>query len=74
MTILTLGISGCCTTPFVDSDIGLGHPPTLEPMTQEMRDRTDDDVVLWMEETVGEMKLYVKDLRRRIREHDEALE
>ena len=39
-----------------------------------MRDRTPDDVVTWFEEQMGETKIYVKDLRRRIREHDESLE
>lgn len=72
LTILILG-SGCATAP-VDVAIGVPEPPVLETMSQDMRDRTDDDVVLWIDEVVGALKDYGKELRGRILIHDERFQ
>jgi len=72
LTILILG-SGCASAP-VDVPIGVPAPPALEPMTVDMRLRTDDDVVLWIDEVVGQLKDYAKELRARIEIHDRRFE
>ncbi len=72
LTILILG-SGCASAP-VDVAIGVPEPPALETMSQDMRDRTDDDVVLWIDELVGALKDYGKELRGRILIHDARFE
>ncbi len=43
-------------------------------MTQEMRERTDDDVVDWAELTVGDVKAWGIENCRRIRAHDERFQ
>jgi len=69
LTILILG-SGCATAP-VDVPIGVPDPPALTQMSFDMRVRTDDDVVLWIDEVIGQLKDYAKELRARIEIHDE---
>ena len=72
LTILILG-SGCASAP-VDVAIGVPEPPALETMSQDMRDRTDDDVVLWIDDVVGALKDYGVELRGRILIHDSRFE
>lgn len=72
LTILILG-SGCAVVP-VDVAIGVPEPPVLETMSQDMRDRTDEDVVLWIDAVVGALKDYGKELRGRILIHDKRFE
>jgi hypothetical protein len=43
-------------------------------MTQEMRDRTPDDVVTWAEATVSSIKDWGVTNCRRIRKHDERFQ
>ncbi len=54
-----------------DVAIGCADPPDVEAMTQDMRDRTDDDVVTWAEHTVSAIKDWGVANCRRIRAHDE---
>ena len=72
LTISILG-SGCAAIP-VDVAIGVPDPPALEPMSADMLNRTDDDVVLWIDEIVGQLKDYGKELRGRILIHDARFE
>lgn len=71
---LTIGVSGCCTTPPADVPIGCAETPTLIPMTQDMRFRTDNDVVLWFEDTLATAKDYGIENCRRIQRHDDQFE
>ena len=71
--ILTISISACASSP-ADVAIGCADPPELEPMTQEMRDRADDDVVTWTESTVSAIKDWGVTNCRRIRAHDERFQ
>lgn len=68
--ISLISISGCATLE-ADVAIGCEDPPNVVPMTQAMRDRTDDDVVTWAEATVSAIKDWGVANCRRIRVHDE---
>ena len=67
--ISTISISGCASSPAAVA-IGCADPPVLDVMTQDMRDRTDDDVVTWAETTVSTVKDWGVANCRRIRTHD----
>jgi len=57
-----------------DVAIGCADPPVLVEMTQDMRDRTDDDVVTWASDTVSIIKSWGVANCRRIRAHDERFQ
>lgn len=69
----TIGLSACAHTP-AHIPIGCAEPPELVPMNQDMRDRTDDDVVQWFSDTLEAAKAYGIENCRRIQRHDEAME
>lgn len=73
MLISTISTSGCASAP-ADVAIGCADPPALDVMTQDMRDRTDDDVVVWAEVTVAAVKDWGVANCRRIRTHDARFE
>lgn len=72
--ISAISISGCSTTPPADVAIGCVPAPDVIAMTQMQRDRTPDDVVDWMELTVGAIKTWGVENCRRIRAHDKRFE
>ncbi len=74
LTILTIGLSGCAVTPPADVAIGCADPPVLIPFSQVMRDRTPNDIVDWMELTLGDTKSWGIENCRRIRAHDERFQ
>ncbi len=57
-----------------DVAIGCADPPELEPMTQAMRDRVDNELVIWTEATVSAIKDWGVANCRRIRAHDARFE
>ena len=74
LATISISGSGCSTAPPADVAIGCADPPILDPMTQDMRERTDADVVTWVEATVGDVKAWGIENCRRIRAHDARFE
>lgn len=70
---MTAGVSGCAQVQ-PEVRIGCADPPQLTPMTQDMRNRTDADVLLWFEDVFGEARRYGRENCQRILAHDGVLQ
>ena len=71
--ILAISIN-CASTPPADVAIGCADTPPVMPMTQMQRDRIPNDVLDWMELTIGDIKAWGVENCRRIRRHDERFQ